>query len=116
MTRLAPLLSKHTMVIDCAGTKEKVCAGVFPLAERYGFRFLGGHPMAGTHFSGFKYSRADLFDGAPMVIVPPRFCLLYTSSGWPLPARPAAPSTCASWRGRTATTSLKGCSKPPDGA
>ena len=29
--------------------------------------------MAGTHFSGFKYSRADLFDGAPMVIVPPRF-------------------------------------------
>lgn len=27
-----------------------------------------------------------------------------------------APSTCASWRGRTATTSLKGCSKPPDGA
>ena len=57
MTRLAPLLSKHTMVIDCAGTKEKVCAGVFPLAERYGFRFLGGHPMAGTHFSGFKYSR-----------------------------------------------------------
>lgn len=46
---------------------------MFPLAERYGFRFLGGHPMAGTHFSGFKYSRADLFDGAPMVIVPPRF-------------------------------------------
>ena len=40
MTRLAPLLSKHTMVIDCAGTKEKVCAGVFPLAERSGFRFL----------------------------------------------------------------------------
>ena len=29
--------------------------------------------MAGTHFSGFKYSRADLFDGAPMVLVPPAF-------------------------------------------
>lgn len=73
MTRLAPLLSKETMVIDCAGTKEKVCAGVFPLAEQYGFPFLGGHPMAGTHYSGFRASRADLFDGAPMVIVPPRF-------------------------------------------
>ena len=73
MTRLAPLLSKRTMVIDCAGTKEKVCAGVFPLAEQYGFPFLGGHPMAGTHHSGFRASRADLFDGAPMVIVPPRF-------------------------------------------
>ena len=73
MERLAPLLDKDTMVIDCAGTKEKVCQGVFPLAEQYGFQFLGGHPMAGTHYSGFKYSRADLFDGAPMVIVPPTF-------------------------------------------
>ncbi len=73
MERLAPRLSKHTMVIDCAGTKEKVCNAVFPLAEQYGFRFLGGHPMAGTHNSGFKYSREDLFDGAPMVLVPPNF-------------------------------------------
>lgn len=73
MERLAPRLSKHTMVIDCAGTKEKVCKAVFPLAEEYGFRFLGGHPMAGTHNSGFKYSREDLFDGAPMVLVPPNF-------------------------------------------
>ena len=73
MERLAPKLSKHTMVIDCAGTKEKVCKAVLPLAEQYGFRFLGGHPMAGTHNSGFKYSREDLFDGAPMVLVPPNF-------------------------------------------
>lgn len=73
MTRLAPLLDQGTIVIDCAGTKEKVCQAVFPLAEKYGFRFLGGHPMAGTQFSGFKYSRADLFDGAPMVLVPPNF-------------------------------------------
>jgi len=29
--------------------------------------------MAGSQFSGFKYSRADLFRGAPMVLVPPRF-------------------------------------------
>lgn len=71
--RLAPLLDKKTLVIDCAGTKRQVCTACFPIAERYGFRFVGGHPMAGTHFSGFKYSRADLFDGAPMVIVPPAF-------------------------------------------
>lgn len=73
MRRLAPLLDKDTMVIDCAGTKEKVCREVFPLAEQYGLTFLGGHPMAGTHFSGFKYSQPDLFDGAPMVLVPPTF-------------------------------------------
>ena len=29
--------------------------------------------MAGSHFSGFKYSRSNMFQGAPMVIVPPRF-------------------------------------------
>ena len=38
-----------------------------------GFLFVGGHPMAGTHFSGFKYSRANMFQGAPMVLVPPKF-------------------------------------------
>ena len=29
--------------------------------------------MAGTQFSGIEYSRAELFRGAPMVIVPPRY-------------------------------------------
>ena len=29
--------------------------------------------MAGSHNSGFKYSRSNLFQGAPMVLVPPRF-------------------------------------------
>jgi prephenate dehydrogenase len=43
------------------------------LAEKYGFTFIGGHPMAGSHNSGFKYSRSNLFQGAPMVLVPPRY-------------------------------------------
>ena len=29
--------------------------------------------MAGSHKSGFKYSRSNLFQGAPMVLVPPRY-------------------------------------------
>ena len=66
-------ISKDAVVIDCCGTKREICAAGFRLAERYGWRFVGGHPMAGTHFSGFKYSRADLFAGAPMVLVPPVF-------------------------------------------
>lgn len=69
----APQLSKSAMVIDCSGTKRLVCRACFPLAEQYGFTFVGGHPMAGTHNSGFKYARANLFRGAPMVLVPPRF-------------------------------------------
>ena len=67
----APLISKESLVIDCCGTKQLVCQRCFPLAEKYGFTFVGGHPMAGSQFSGFKYSRASLFQGAPMVLVPP---------------------------------------------
>ena len=69
----APKIASHTVVIDCCGTKRKVCAACFPIAEQYGITYLGGHPMAGTQFSGFKYANADRYHGAPMVLVPPRF-------------------------------------------
>jgi len=69
----AHIISDNTIVMDCCGTKEEICRQCFPLAEQYGFTFVGGHPMAGSQFSGFKYSRADLFEGAPMVMVPPVF-------------------------------------------
>ena len=69
----AATISPAALVIDCCGIKEEVCRRCFPLAETYGFTFVGGHPMAGSHFSGFKYSRANLYQGAPMVLVPPRF-------------------------------------------
>jgi len=69
----APHIPGDSVVIDCLGTKRAVCEMAFPLAEQYGFTYIGGHPMAGTHNSGYKYSREDLFDGAPMVIVPPRY-------------------------------------------
>lgn len=66
-------ISKSTLVIDCCGIKGDVCNRCFPVAEKYGFTFVGGHPMAGSHHSGFKYSRSNLFQGAPMVLVPPRY-------------------------------------------
>lgn len=69
----AAALRNTAVVIDCCGIKREICAVGFRLAEQHGFLFVGGHPMAGTHFSGFKYSRATLFQGAPMVLVPPRF-------------------------------------------
>lgn len=69
----APKIASHMIVIDCCGTKRTVCAACFPIAAQYGITYLGGHPMAGTQFSGFKYAKADLYHGAPMVLVPPRF-------------------------------------------
>lgn len=69
----AHLVHPEALVMDCCGIKKEICSRCFPIAKRYGFTFVGGHPMAGSQFSGFKYSRADLFDGAPMVLVPPVF-------------------------------------------
>ncbi|MBQ2306899.1 MAG: prephenate dehydrogenase [Clostridia bacterium] len=66
-------ISEGTLVIDTCGTKRAVVESCMALAEQYGFTFVGGHPMAGTQFSGYKYSRANLFSGAAMVIVPPDF-------------------------------------------
>ncbi len=69
----AHLIKPESTVIDCCGTKQKICECGFELAAKYGFTFFGGHPMAGTHNSGYKFSSADLFVDAPMVIVPERY-------------------------------------------
>ena len=71
LKKMGSFISKDAVVIDCCGTKREICATCFPMAKEQGWLFVGGHPMAGTHFSGFKYSRASLFKGAPMVLVPP---------------------------------------------
>lgn len=69
----APFIKESTLVIDCCGVKQDICRSGFALADKYGFTFVGGHPMAGSHNSGFKYSRSNLFQGAPMVLVPPKY-------------------------------------------
>lgn len=66
-----PYFSKTGIVMDCCGTKEDVCRAGFKAAAENGFTYVGGHPMAGTHHSGYKASDKDLFINAPMVIVPP---------------------------------------------
>jgi len=67
----APYIGPETIVFDCCGIKRFVCDRCFPLAKRHGFTFVGGHPMAGSHRAGFKNSRANLFRGASMILVPP---------------------------------------------
>ena len=71
--KMAPYFGLKPLVIDACGTKQNICNACFKLAEQYNFVFVGAHPMAGTHFSGYKYARADMFRGASMVIVPPYF-------------------------------------------
>ena len=77
LEEIAPKVSGNTVVIDLCGTKKLICETGFALAERYGFTFVGGHPMAGTQYSGIKYSKETLFKNAPMVIVPPIYDDIY---------------------------------------
>ena len=79
LREFAPYIGEKPLVMDCCGTKRVVCEAAFPIAEEYGFTFVGGHPMAGTQYSGYKYAKATLYHNQPMVIVPPRYddiCLL----------------------------------------
>ena len=66
-----PRATTGPVVIDAEGIKGIVCERAFNLARENGFYFVGAHPMAGTQFSGYAHSRADLLEGAPLVLVPP---------------------------------------------
>ena len=66
----APLVSADSIVIDTGGVKRSICEPCFEIARGHGITFVGCHPMAGTQFSGYAHSRADMFQGAPMVVCP----------------------------------------------
>lgn len=65
----AAQIKPGAIVMDLCGVKRAVCAPCFELAEKYGFNYIGGHPMAGRQFSGLKYSTDDMFVNATMVMV-----------------------------------------------
>lgn len=73
LKEMGPYIGKHPLVLDCCGTKQVVCGECFPLAEKYGFTYMGSHPMAGTQYAGYKSAKASMYHNQPMVIVPPSF-------------------------------------------
>ncbi len=66
----APKIAKTAVVVDLCGVKRRICAALRPLSEKYGFSYVGGHPMAGKEHGGFKSSTALLFAGAAMILTP----------------------------------------------
>ena len=66
-------IGSKPVVIDCCGIKRVIVEEGMALAKKCGFTYVGGHPMAGTQFSGIKYAKKDMYVGAPMVIVPPDY-------------------------------------------
>jgi len=57
------------LVVDICGTKRGICSEMAKVPQN-GWRFIGGHPMAGREVSGYANSKADLFVGASMVLTP----------------------------------------------
>ena len=57
-----------TLVIDCGGVKQSIYGELIGLSRGSQWHYLGGHPMAGREYSGFRYARDDLFDNASMIL------------------------------------------------
>jgi prephenate dehydrogenase len=59
------------VVTDVGSTKRRIVAAAERLAAgRSGVHFVGSHPMAGSERAGYAVARADLFQGAVVVLTP----------------------------------------------
>ena len=63
-------ITPDTIVVDMCGVKRAVVSEIAPLAQEYGFRYIGGHPMAGKEVAGFANASAHLYEGASMILTP----------------------------------------------
>lgn len=63
-------IKKGAIVTDAAGIKRALCPQLTELSKKFGFTFVGSHPMAGKETNGFSSSEAELFQGASFIITP----------------------------------------------
>lgn len=70
ITANADKFKKGAIVLDTCGVKEYVCSDMWQLAHEHGYTFVGAHPMAGLHLSGFEHSEVTMFNNASMILVP----------------------------------------------
>jgi prephenate dehydrogenase len=66
--RIAPLLREGAILTDVGSVKSGL-ADMLPGLLPRGVRYVGAHPMAGSHQGGLEHARADLFEGAPCVVM-----------------------------------------------
>lgn len=66
---LASMLGRETILLDLGSTKEAIVSAV---AGETGIRrYIGGHPMAGTEYSGIEHAADGLLQDATFALVPP---------------------------------------------
>ncbi|MDT2815518.1 prephenate dehydrogenase [Vagococcus carniphilus] len=62
-------LKESVIITDVGSTKVEIMNQAKVLLDR-GYTFIGGHPMAGSHKSGFLAGNKDLFENAYYILVP----------------------------------------------
>ena len=72
--RLRTVLPARAAITDVSSTKSSVVAAARAgLGERHG-RFVAAHPIAGSDRAGPRASRADLLEGAHLILCPTEAC------------------------------------------
>lgn len=66
----AKKFKKGAIVMDISGVKRYVCDELYETSKENGFVFIGAHPMAGLHLSGFEHSTAKIFNNSSMILTP----------------------------------------------
>lgn len=60
---------EQSIVCDACGVKDVIVSKAEEIFEGSSVKFVGLHPMSGREFSGFEYSKEDLYQGSSLVIV-----------------------------------------------
>jgi prephenate dehydrogenase len=65
-----PALMPGAVITDVGSTKEVLISGIERTAQRAGIEFVGSHPIAGSEKQSIDAARADLYEGATVVVTP----------------------------------------------
>jgi prephenate dehydrogenase len=68
LTHLASIHTRPSLVIDLGSTKAEIVHTMNTLPDQ--FQVLGTHPMCGKETRGLEVADADLYVGAPWILVP----------------------------------------------
>jgi len=67
--RIAAASRRGTLITDVGSVKGSICEAVHAAGLPDGVSFVGAHPLAGSHKTGFEAARAELFDGKVTVVM-----------------------------------------------
>lgn len=70
LVELAELSLKENVLVTDTGSTKNSIVKTAELLEQKGVRFIGGHPMAGSHKSGVSAAKVDLFENAYYLLTP----------------------------------------------